>query len=506
MNSYFIMGCLVWGIIIFAVYFLRPKSYIHSVKINIQEGMHKRLLLFTMIGVTLTCTVPMGLCPVWNGEVPGHRNQYEIMAESILNGHLYMDYEVDPKLCEMDNPYDRNLRLKEGVSYHWDHAFYNGHYYMYFGVVPVFLLFLPYRVITGNNLTTFHATQIFVTFFIIGMFALFFLLTKNFFKNLTFIMYLMLSSAFAIISVWYSVAAPALYTTAITSGICMEIWSLYFFIKAVWDTENNEKKLFYLFWGSLFGALSFGCRPPIALANILVLPILVKFLHNKKIDLLLIKQLVFVALPYIVVACLLMLYNYLRFDNPFEFGQAYQLTIQDQSGYGNFFEQFNIIKVLNGIMTNFISFIPLNEKFPYISHNGALINFPIFFFTIIALSRDNIRKELKNKGFWELSKALFILPIVITVFDVLWSPFIFERYRMDIYWLMGILCYIVIGFFYDSLSQTLKSNFSSLITIGALVTLFSCFLLWVVPYDSNLTSYKPEVLQSIEKIFKLGLS
>lgn len=70
-----------------------------------------------------------------------------------------------PLLLQMDNPYDPQARVDLGVDYRWDTAYYHGHYYMYFGVVPVFLLFLPFRLITGMSLTTYHATQVFVAFF-----------------------------------------------------------------------------------------------------------------------------------------------------------------------------------------------------------------------------------------------------------------------------------------------------------------------------------------------------
>ena len=93
---------------------------------------------------------------------------------------------------------------------------------MYFGVVPVFLLFLPFRLITGMSLTTYHATQVFVALFICGVFANFYMMSKRFFKKMTLGMYLMLASAFSIMSVWYSVDAPALYCTAITGALCME--------------------------------------------------------------------------------------------------------------------------------------------------------------------------------------------------------------------------------------------------------------------------------------------
>lgn len=59
------------------------------------------------------------------------------MADSLLEGHLYLDYsDVDPRLLRMENPYNPEARTEQGVAVHWDHAWYEGHYYMYFGIVP----------------------------------------------------------------------------------------------------------------------------------------------------------------------------------------------------------------------------------------------------------------------------------------------------------------------------------------------------------------------------------
>ena len=85
---------------------------------------------FICMIITIVISVyPMSLSPVWNGTIPGHRDQYERMAQSILHGHLYLEYEdVDPRLSEMENPYDPQARKELGIYYHWDHAFYNGKY------------------------------------------------------------------------------------------------------------------------------------------------------------------------------------------------------------------------------------------------------------------------------------------------------------------------------------------------------------------------------------------
>ena len=502
--KYLVLGILCWGVIFVILYSLRLRSRLHALTIETMARPGKMLSVSVLLGVIMICILPMGLCPVWNGTIPEHRNQYEVLTESILQGHLYMDYEVDPKLLAMENPYDRDMRDALGVDYHWDHAFYQGHYYMYFGVVPVFLLFLPYRVLTGESLTTYHATQIFVALFIIGIFALFYLLARKFFPKITLALYLMLSAAFAMASIWYSVAAPALYATAITAGLCMEIWSLYFFIKSVWDAEDDRKSIFYAFWGSMLGALAFGCRPPVALANLLVIPVFMRYLRNRKINRKLIGQLLLAALPYVVIGGLLMTYNYVRFDNPFEFGQAYQLTTNDQTAYGLTFSKSLFFEMVNGLFSNFISFTPLDESFPYISHNGVLINFPVFFCGVFGLAQEKVRRKLKSAGLWSFTIVLTIMPFLITMVEIMWSPIVNERYHMDIYWLMGLLCFLVIGSAYESASGKFRRRLSWGVSYCALGTMFICFLLWAVPRDSNLTSYYPWVLEDIKQVIRLG--
>lgn len=512
--KYFAAGCVFWGLVISGLFLLRSRSRLHAMTIENMDAGKKGFVVFAAGIVIAACILPMGLSPVWNGQIPDHRNQYEVMAESILNGHLYMDYgEIDKQLLEMENPYDYERWSQLGVNYPWDHAFFNGHYYMYFGVVPVFLIFLPYRVITGASLTTYHATQIFVLCFIIGVFTLFYVLAKRFFPRITLIMYVLLASSFSVVSVWYSIEAPALYCTANTAGLCMEIWSIVFFVKAVWGRETFKKSILYAFFGSMFGALAFGCRPPVALANLLVLPMLAEFLrnypivqHSKKKESAgqRIVMLCAAAMPYVAVGLLLMMYNYMRFQNPFEFGQSYQLTLADQSSYGSIWSRFDLIGIWNGILWNFISYVPLKHEFPYLSFNGALVNFPIMCFAVIGLMNEEVRKALKENKIWSFTIVLSAMPIIITVADLLWSPELNERYRMDIYWLMGLLCYVIIGFCYMNKTEGSKKKFSCIMSYLAVMTLFACFLLYLVPNDSNITEYNPMVLEIVGRVLRMG--
>lgn len=499
-----IAGCFVWAVFFLILYCLRPKSMLHGMTLEVPGHMGRRLTAAVLLMMVLICLLPMGLSPSYNGEDPAYMNQYELLAESFLEGHLYIDYDdIDPRLLAMDNPYDYEMREAQDISYHWDHAFYGGHYYMYFGVVPVFLVFLPYRLVTGGSLTTYHATQIFVALYICGIFAVFYALAKRFFEKISVGLYLLLSAAFSAISVWYSVDAPALYCTAISAGICMEVWSLFFFMKAVYGGESEWRSIGYAFAGSLFGALAFGCRPPIALANLLVVPLLAEYLKGRKITLKLLGQLVVAATPYIVVGVFLMLYNYMRFDNPFEFGQSYQLTITDQSSYGSFWAQFDPVRMVKGFFAFYLSWKPLGDAFPFVGFNGVLVNFPILCFSVFGMAEKAVRTDMRQKHIRSLVDVMFCVPLIITFADILWAPTVLERYRMDVYWIIGILCYIVIGFYYVDMAERLKRRFSCLMSIWAFATVCMCFLLYLVPYDYNYTFHYIEKLEKIRQVLML---
>ncbi len=493
------LGCLIWSLLICGVFLCRPSSLLNRREAGTLSVRDRVLILLVLFATIAVCVLPMSLSPYWNGTVPFHRNQYEKLADAILEGHIYIDYGDDTSELEaMENPYDPAARRKAGVFYRWDHAWYNSHYYMYFGIVPVILLFLPFRIITGQPLNTYHATQIFVAAAIIGLFMLFYLFIKKFFPKMSLGMYLSLSSAFSIMSFWYSTDAPSLYCTAITSAICMEVWSLYFFFRAVYGEESENKQIFLAGVGAFFGALAFGCRPPIALVNILVLPLLYVFLRKHKFTLRLLGKLALAALPYFLIGAALMYYNYVRFDDPFEFGQTYQLTVADQTQYQSFADAFDLSKQLNGMLENFLGLGQFKAEFPYISFSGALINFPILFLTV-GIIIPSVRSQIKEKKLTPVIVGLFLLPLIITFLDVMWSPYLLERYRLDIYFILGILCFIILGLWHNGVEPPKRSAFGCFIMLASICTVISAFALYCIPYDANAAERVPDMLTNIEQ-------
>ncbi len=439
------------GIAAAVLFAVRPGSPLHRITVEKDTAGKTVCTVITAAVTVAACVFPMSLSPVWNGEIPGHRNQYELMAEAVLDGRIDIVYGDEDELARLENPYDPAERAETGVKYHWDHAFYKGHYYMYFGVVPVFLVFIPYRLITGRSLTTYHATQLFTAFIIIGIFILFRMLAKLFFKELPYSVYIVASVAFSVVSVWFAVAQPALYCTAITGAVALEIWSLYFLIRAVWGEKRENRQIMLAAAGSLTGALAFGCRPPVALANILVIPMLAVFLRGKKFSFKLLWKLTLAALPYVIVGAALMCYNYARFENPFEFGQAYQITVADQTGYGFRIDKRMLLRIANEVPANFFALGKITENFPYLQGGGVFYNFPMLLAVFGVFGRNIIKRARENR-LLPLMFGTFACVALISVVQVMMSPYIIERYRTDIYFLMAILCFIVAGLRYSSLT------------------------------------------------------
>lgn len=511
------LGCLLWGAIICYLFFINPLSPLHHQPFLTTDSLRvKRENIITVAVCTLlilACILPMGAAPAYNGEFPQHRNQYELLARSMKNGHIYIEYDdVDP-ILEQINPYDPAQRIEAGASYHSDNAYYKGHYYMYFGAVPVILLFLPYLIITGQDLTTYHATQIFAAFAIIGIFLLFRQLAKKYFPTMSYIMLLSLSIAFATICVYFSVGTPALYCTATTSGVCMVVWSFYFFIRAVYLTsaEKRWKRVGLAVLGSLFGALAFGCRPTAALANLMLIPFFIEYLRteladvdSKKKVMQLVGRICVIALPYVIVGILLMIYNYCRFENPLEFGQAYQLTAFDQSKYGNFFENFSTVRTVNGLLYNFIGFTPIIGEFPYVYYNSVFVNFPILLIGFAVFS-ESVRKKAKEYKMRIFLMILFLLPILITVLQIAWAPGngSAERYRMDIYCILTLFVFLVIGFLNEAIPKAKRGVWGAGICLLCLETVMICTLFLLFPDDYNYTQWYPESLSVWRKIIML---
>ena len=490
------------------LFFVYPRNKWHFVLMHELCLTHKIAIVVALFTTICISVMPMSLSPYWNGTLQylSDKQQYDRMADALLQGHLYIDNsDVDPALQSMENPYDNAERERLGVNFNWDEAYYQGHYYMYFGIVPTVLLFIPFKLLTGTALLTYQATQTFATLSIIGLFYLFYIFWRSFFPKFPFSLYLILASAFSILSIGYSISAPALYCTAIVSGICLMVWSIICFFKAVLLQADSPKRNVYLLLGAILGALAFGCRPPVAIANLIVFVLIYKALQNdtykNKVT---IRTIALFIVPYIVVGVVLMAYNYARFGNVFEFGQSYQLTLADQHNYMSFLDRFDLRQILTGFWLNLYAPCGLSDTFPFLRYNGFFLNYPILLLTGKIFSKPVVAL-LKERRLYSFSMVTFLTSFFIILLDVYWSPFLSKRYHLDFLYLLCIVTFLVIAAWLEVVQNKKRKLLLFCITLLAFYVFVAEFLFFCIPFDGNYVMCYPEKLNEIYNGLHFGL-
>src|SRR5205814_5982790 len=98
-------------------------------------------------------------------------NYYNLLVQGFRNGQLNLEREAPAGFKRLENPYNYNeskpYLLIPGALLH-DLSYFNGKFYLYFGVTPALVLFWPYTALTGHSLLHRDAT---VIFFSIGFLA-----------------------------------------------------------------------------------------------------------------------------------------------------------------------------------------------------------------------------------------------------------------------------------------------------------------------------------------------
>ncbi len=245
----------------------------------------------------------------------GTHELYALLARSFLQGKTTLPVEPRPELLALADPYDPEANRYYRLN---DASLYKGHYYLYFGAVPVVALFLPYRLVTGLDLPNRVAVPIFCIAGFLGSSALFFLLARHnrwvlpFWLQCAVIVSL---GSMSLVSVM--LRTPNFYQVAIAAG--------YFFVMAGFlglaraTLVRRAASKWLLLSGLTFG-LAVGCRPHFVVICGIVLGAFALWARRSP-------GLV-IAMAAGMAACGIMLgwYNYVRFDNPLEFGRTYQLT------------------------------------------------------------------------------------------------------------------------------------------------------------------------------------
>lgn len=315
-------------------YIFRPSSQIYNAGyLNIPASLRTAMLLFLFL-IHMTVFWKMaGLNPAFTWDMPEHQKQYQKLAESFRESSVSLLTEPGDALKSLDNPYDldnREYTLEgRGETYLWDTVYFNGKYYVYFGVIPVLLYYYPYHLITGGAFPNNMAVFISLALLYLGIIGSLHEMVKKWFPNLSLGVWFLTTELFLLGSnTIYMAKRPDLYTVPIVTGLALGMLGLWCFLRA--DKKDNIS-LRYLSAGSLLTALTAGCRPQLILFMVFPAILFGRYLFNK--DFYRKKEgrqaVIAATVPILAVAAFLMYYNYVRFESVFDFGSSYNLTTND---------------------------------------------------------------------------------------------------------------------------------------------------------------------------------
>lgn len=466
-------------------------------------------ILLAVVFLSISLLNPTFVSPPW-----AHHGQYADLAESFTQGKLYIEQGGEDVLASLDNPYDTTARkaaFKEaGKLEAWDMAYYNGRLYVYFGVLPVIVFYLPYHIITGGEFPNFLGVVFFAWLLIAAVFLLYAKAIKLCFKDTPFILYLMLTCGTLLSGgVIYLLKRPDFYSIPIMGAAAFTVMGLYFWLCA---KEKNLLSKKYLFLGSLFMASVLALRPNLILFScaafvmfwtsvfedreLLSLDSKLSSEKNRALK----NTLIFCA-PYIVIAALVMIYNALRFSSPFDFGASYNLTTSDMNVRALSIDRWN-----EGIFEYLFRPPYLSGVFPFLSGGAVSSTYigvkswesmygGIFMTCPLLLAYFGIFKTKKSR-LYPMSVFMACCALVVCLLDIQLGG-ILPRYCSDfsIFFIIGAV-FIILEL--SKSHQSLVHNFAAFSLIGII-----CYaaLLVVSSGSSTISSTNPEAFARFYALF-----
>lgn len=407
------------------------------------------------------------------------------VVDAFKNGKVELDVKANQGFKELKNPYDWSLRLSEEELGEWDHVYYKGKYYSYYGVAPVLVLFLPYHMLFGNYFPTDIAIFLFSAIGLAFLCCLYFEFISRFFKRIP--LKVALAGFVVMISscgVFYLTGRTLFYEISISSGFMFTTLGAYLLVTSN-IFENRRIRLTRIFFSSLCIGMAVLSRPTLAVYAVCAALFfgwrIVKEFKAKlstRIPLLITS-----ALPLLACAAFQMWYNYARFDSFFDFGIEYSITINDFTR-----NSFYLIFVFISLFGYLFATPTISPTYPYISNTfnrldcngyyfqdvGSLpgiifLAFPVLGYLFSGKALKLIpNKKQRLKYLWMIGLPCLIMPIIIIC--SVWESGYAVRYVADFTWEMLIGALVILYFLYlKSQNVQRKQLFEKLMAASAIV-------------------------------------
>jgi hypothetical protein len=249
---------------------------------------------------------------------------YNRLSRGLLSGHLYADKPVPPGLERLPDPYDPRAnevyRMGAPDLVH-DFSYYKGRLYLYFGVAPALLVFIPWHMLTGMWLAHWVAVA--------GLCAAGLLVNLSLFLSIR-------AALFADSPPWMPAVAVLIMGLGSYAPILLaraDMWEVPIAfsylgtsvaLRCLWEALGRPGAAGrWLALASLAMGAAFAARPTVLPnAAILLIPFLCADIRRSG------RAWAGVVIPLGACGAAVALYNALRFGSPLDFGQRYQLAAE----------------------------------------------------------------------------------------------------------------------------------------------------------------------------------
>ena len=447
------------------------------------------------------------------------------LVDAFEAGQVHLLATPSEKLLAMENPYDWSARREAGVSYLWDHLLFEGKYYSYYGIAPVILLFLPYHMVTGEYFNTSAAVFIFGALGIVFLSLLYLEFCERFGKKLpnnillcTFVI-MQLSSG-----VWYNFMSPLFYEIAQSSAFMFTVAG-YFFLLRSGIIGEGKIKYRHIVLGTMMLSWAVLCRATTAVYCIAALVMLFwGFMKHrqtlgetypntkKKRKTEIAKYLVSTFICFVLIGGIQVVYNWVRFGNPLDFGIQYSLTINDFTR-----SQYHTDFVMIGIYNFLFAFPIVKPAFPYVFSNFSTLDVNGYYFvanrnavglfiralpTLGYLGAWQAFKKLEKRERWQavtIILAVCIAAPAAVIFSI-WESGYGVRYCCDFAWQMILGGAAVLFFLYVKSAEGQTRRIMQYAFVFAAVV--ALFVNGAMLYDyMNKDGYLTTQFLSFERIF-----
>lgn len=345
----------------------------------------------------------------------------------------------------------------------FDLSYYKNKVYLYFGITPILLIYLPYNLIFDYYISDslagfFLSSLIFIlSLIILRNFNRFFLCykIKPFYENLS--IFLIGFCNYTVILV----IKIEIYEISSISAAVLLLLSILLFMKYLLATKQSTKYKLTFIIGLLL-SLAVGCRPHYVLfiPIFFLLIIFIEFKNKQNNNIF--KSIICFLIPCIIYGFIIATYNYLRFDSIFEFGWKYQLNSHNQFDFVPTFKdfllgiQYHLFKmpnIVNDLYTAFSFCFAKGHRIASEFGVGIIYNCPI---SLLILSLLLFFKKIKNKNI--ISIIVLLLILFIINFNVACVFGIMRRYAFEYLYIINILALITFYLIEKDLNNKKQKN------------------------------------------------